>query len=274
MVVACGAQAAMVEEVVQLPVETVDRDGKPFRHGLTVTVFRDDAREKSPFLILNHGRGGNAASRQKLGRVRYAENAAWFVARGFAVFVPTRVGYGVTGGPDLDNTGPCDRRDFPRGFEGAAAQSIAVIRHARSQPFVDAQRGVLVGQSFGGAATVALAAKEIDGVKGAINFAGGGGGNPDKSPEKPCSAERLAETLAGYGKAARVPMLWLYSENDRYWGRDAPRAWFERYNAQGGDARFVQLPPSGTDGHSSFTANREAWTPHVEAFLKALGIAD
>lgn len=268
-----GAHAALVEEIVQIPVEALDRKGQPHRQEITLTVFRDDAREKSPFLVLNHGRSGTAAGREKLGRARYSENAKWLVGRGFAVFVPTRVGYGVTGGPDLENTGPCNARVYPRGFEAAAAQSLAVLEYAKSRPYIDARRGLLMGQSFGGATAVALAAKNIEGVKGAVNFAGGSGGDPDKHPENPCSESLLAQTLAAYGRMAKTPMLWLYSENDKYWGKDYPRNWFAAFTAQGGDARFVQLPAHAENGHGIFTANPGAWKPHVEEFLDSLGFA-
>ncbi|HTE16572.1 MAG TPA: dienelactone hydrolase family protein [Burkholderiales bacterium] len=187
---------------------------------------------------------------------------------------PDARGYGVSGGPDVEDTGFCNQRDYPRGFEAAAAQTMAVLRYARTQSYIDSARGLLVGQSFGGATTVALAAKNIDGVKGAINFAGGLGGNPTGRPENPCSEHRLAQTYADYGRAAKTPMLWLYSENDRYWGKDLPRNWFEGFKKQGGDAQFVQLPASGHDGHSSFTANTGVWRPHVEHFLKSLGFVD
>ena len=66
-------------------------------------------------------------------------------------------------------------------------------------------------------------------------------------------------------------MIWLYSENDRFWGKELPRRWFEQYVGAGAKAEFVQLPASGRDGHSSFTANPRAWKPHVERFLKSLG---
>lgn len=96
------AAAALVEDVAKVPVEFTDAAQRTHQHVITVTVFRDDTRPKSPFLILNHGRSPTAAGRVKLGRVRYDGNATWFVERGFAVFLPTRVGYGVTGGPDLE----------------------------------------------------------------------------------------------------------------------------------------------------------------------------
>ncbi len=268
------AQAALIEDVVQIPVEVADEFNRKHQQTITVTIFRDDVREKSPFLVLNHGRAGTPEERLKLGRARYTVNSQHFVARGFTVFVPTRMGYGVSGGPEMEDTGACNNRNYPRGFEAAALQTLAVLNYAKSLPYVDGSRGLLVGQSFGGATSIALAAKNLDGVKGAINFAGGSGGNPIGRPENPCSPASLARTYAEYGKAAKTPTQWLYSENDKYWGKQLPREWFEGFVKQGGDAQFVQLPPNGKDGHSSFTANPAAWKPHVEMFLKLLGFAD
>ena len=269
------ATAALVEDVLKVPVEFTDASQRKHQQVITVTVFRDDTRPKSPFLILNHGRSPNAEGRLKLGRVRYDGNAAWFVERGFAVFVPTRLGYGVTGGPDLENPGgTCDTRDFAGAFAAAAAQNVALMQFVKSQPYVDDQRGLLVGQSVGGAATVALVAKNIVGIMGGINFAGGMGGDPATRPENPCSQPTLARVWSDYGTTARTPMLWLYSENDRFWGKELPHKWFEAFKSQGAVAEFVQLPPSGDNGHGSFTMNPAAWKPHVESFLKSLGFSD
>lgn len=261
------ASAAHVEEVVQIPVEVVDRYGRPHAQAITVTVFRDEVRERSPLLLINHGRSGTAEGRVRLGRARYSANSAYFVGLGFAVFVPTRIGYGVTGGPDIENTGPCEQRDHARGFAAAAAQSAAVIDFARTRPYVEPSRGVIVGQSYGGATATALAAKNLEGIAAVLNFAGGSGGNPETRPGNPCSEAALAQVYADYGRTARTPMLWLYSENDRFWGAAHPKRWFERFRAAGGRAEFIQLPAIGDDGHGSFTRNAAAWKPHVERFL-------
>lgn len=272
-IVSAPAAAGVVEEVVEIPVAVKDIYAHAHRHTITVTVFRDDQRAKSPFLVLSHGRAGTAAGRHTLGRARYPDNSRYFVSRGFAVFVPTRVGYGITGGPDVENSGTCSRRDFPPAFEAGAVQTIAVIEHAKRQSFVDPNRGVLVGQSVGGAITIALAARNIPGVAGAINFAGGAGGDPDANPENPCSEGSLRGVLAAFGEKSKTPMLWLYSENDRYWGKQYPRAWFDAYRARGGAAEFVQLPSYKTDGHGSFVGNPGAWKPAVETFLATIGFA-
>ena len=81
----------------------------------------------------------------------------------------------------------------------------------------------------------------------------------------------MEKLYAGYGKTAKVPTLWLYSENDRYWGKRLPRQWFDAFVAAGGQGTFVQLPPYAKDGHASFTGNRAAWTPAFEEFLKKTG---
>lgn len=273
MVLASPARARLVEEIVQLPVEVTDIHRRTYQHTITVTVFRDDERLRSPFLIVNHGRAGDDAGRARLGRARYGENAAYFVAKGFAVFVPTRVGYGVSGGPDVEHSGSCTQRDFAPAFEAGAAQVLKAIEYAKAQSYVDATRGMIVGQSVGGAVTLATAAKNVGGVVAAINFAGGSGGNPQKTPEHPCSEAALRRVLGDYGASAKRPTLWLYSENDQYWGRDYPKAWFAAFRARGGSGEFVQLPPFRSDGHASFTGNPAAWKPAVEKFLASLGFA-
>ena len=124
-----------------------------------------------------------------------------------------------------------------------------------------------MGQSFGGTTAIALAAKSIPGVLAAVNFAGGGGGRPDTHPEQPCGADRMTDLFASYGTTARIPTLWLYSENDKYWGPTIPRNWLKAFTDRGGRGQFVQLPSYKSDGHPSFTGNRDAWKPAFEEFL-------
>jgi dienelactone hydrolase len=267
---AAPAWAMVVESRIDLPVEVKDRKGQIVRHTIPVNVTRDTARTGQPFLILNHGRAPYAADREKMGRARYSENARYFASLGYAVFVPTRIGYGVTGGPDVEDTGGCKTKVYPPGYEAGAQQSVAVIEHARRLPYVDPTRGLVVGQSYGGTIAIALAAKNIQGVVGAINFAGGGGGNPKTQPGRPCRPDLLEKMFASYGVKSRIPTLWLYSENDQFLGNVYPHQWFEAFKAKGGRGEFVRLPAHGEDGHGSFTSNPSAWQPAFEKFLKGL----
>jgi hypothetical protein len=44
-------------------------------------------------------------------------------------------------------------------------------------------------------------------------------------------------------------MLWLYWQNDRYWGEPHPRQWHQAWQTGGGQAEFHSLPPTSGDGH-------------------------
>lgn len=266
-----AAPAAVVEDVIEVPVSVKTLYGQEARQAIKVTVFRDDQREKAPYLVLNHGRPASEADFAKMKRQRFVDNSHYLVSQGFVVFVPTRVGYGESGGPDVEYSGRCDSRDFAPAFGAAADQTVAVLKAAAALSYVDPSRGIVVGQSFGGAVAVALSAREIPGLVAAVNFAGGSGGNPTDRPENPCSAHRLEALYKDYGAASKVPTLWLYSENDRYWGAELPRKWFSGFVEAGGKAQFVQLPAYKNDGHPIFTGDPGAWKPAFEGFLRHVG---
>jgi CubicO group peptidase (beta-lactamase class C family) len=263
---ATAAHAKIVQETIDLPVDVTDAHGRKVSHPIRVEIFRDDTRAHTPFLLLNHGRAGSRTVRAGMKIEAYFEHARYFVSKGFAVFVPTRIGYGRTGGPDIEDSGACERKNYPPAYEAAAQESIAVIAYAKTQTYVDPTKGVVAGQSFGGATAIALAAKNLPGVMAAINFAGGGGGNPDKHPQHPCRDDLMGELFASYA-SAKIPTLWLYSENDRYWGPAIPRTWFDGFIAKGGTGKFVQLPSYKKNGHAIFYGNRAAWKTPIEDFL-------
>lgn len=269
------AEAEMLpnESVVRVPVQVALENGGQARGELVVTVFTPQGEGRHPLMVISHGRAGDAAGRAKLGRARYATAARYFTDAGFVVAVPVRLGYGATGGPDLENSGPCGDRRFTPMFNRAASEIAQVIEAMARRPDVDPANVVALGQSVGGGSTVALAAARPAGVRAAINFAGGSGGDPVKSPGKPCGPERLQETYAGYGATTRMPMLWIYTENDLYWGPEWPGRWAEAYNAAGGHAQFERLGPDGANGHSLFTHAPEKWKPLVRDFLRAQGYA-
>jgi dienelactone hydrolase len=266
------AQAAIVEDIVTIPVTVRDIYGHELSHDITVTVFHDDARQKSPFLVLSHGRPANNTENLRMGRQRYTANSRYFVEQGFAVLVPTRIGYGVTGGPDAEYSGnDCRNRLFAGAVGVAIDQIAATIKYAKTLPYVDASRGIAVGQSAGGIATVGVTARNIAGLTAAVNFSGGNGGNPETSPENPCSPGVIEGLYRQWGRQEKIPTLWLYSENDKFWGPRLPHAWFDAFTSNGGKGSFVQLPPYAQNGHSIFTGNPEAWKPAFETFIHGVG---
>ncbi|HET9734801.1 MAG TPA: dienelactone hydrolase [Burkholderiales bacterium] len=265
------ARAILQEQVVELAVTAANARGQSVTHPIKLTIFRDDAVARAPFLILNHGRSAKAEDFVKMARVRYSDNARYFVRQGFVVLVPTRIGYGITGGPDIEHSGGCRSKNYPPVYEATAQHTLQILAYARTLAYVDGERGIALGQSFGGTAAITIAAKNTPGVVAAVNFAGGGGGNPTERPGDPCRPDQLRKLFAGYGTTARIPTLWLYSENDKYFGREHPQAWFKAFVAAGGKGEFVQLPAHGEDGHGSFTRNPAAWRPAFEDFVRRNG---
>ncbi|MGQ2981084.1 MAG: alpha/beta hydrolase family protein [Polaromonas sp.] len=267
-----SAHARLVEEVVQVPVKVVNGYGKEITQDIVVTLFHDDALPKPyPVLVLGHGRAPDAQGRAALGRARYSTNSRWLTRLGFLVAVPTRVGYGESGGEDVEDTGDCQRKNYPPGYAAAAAQTLQVLDAVRQRDDAARDRAVVLGQSFGGATSITVAALNPPGIQAAINFAGGGGGNPKTKPQDPCGPGLLERMFATYGKTAGLPTLWIYTENDMYFGPKLPRQWFDAFKAAGGTGDYMLFPANGEDGHPFFTRAPELWQPTVLAFLRAHG---
>ena len=140
--------------------------------------------------------------------------------------------------------GPCGAKRYGVAAESTNVQSVAAIEFALKQPWVDKGKVIIMGQSMGGFATVVAMGKKHPSVIAGINFAGGGGGDPVARKADPCSYAQLASVFADAGKAnaGATPMLWLYAENDNYWGASIPRKWHDAYVSAGGKAEFVMLP--------------------------------
>lgn len=270
--VATAGAAGLDERVIRVPVQIRDAGGAALVQDIVVTVFEEPGRASYPLLVLNHGR--HVSDRSLLGRARYSQAARFFAALGFSVWVPTRVGYGVNGTAiDAEYAGACSNRNFARSFGTAADQVQQVIEYARGEPHIDARRIVLVGQSYGGATSIAAAARNLPGVVAAINFAGGGGGNPETRPGEPCSASIATATFGGYGHDTRVPTLWIYTENDLYFGPRHTEAWFAAFRANGGNGEYMLLPAFGDNGHRLFARGFDIWAPIVRRFLAERGFS-
>ena len=264
--------AAIVEERTTVPVKVRTVDDREVERDIVVALFLESSSPvPRPLLVFNHGRSGSAAERAALRTSDYAAAARWLTRFGFIVAVPVRVGYGESGGEDVEDSGSCAQKVYPPTFHASAVETLAVLKVLRERPDAARDRAVVMGQSFGGTTAIAVAALNPPGVQGAINFAGGGGGGPVSHPRHPCSEPALHALFAGYGKSARMPTLWLYSENDTYFGPTFPAEWFEAFKAAGGAGEFVRFPPVSDNGHLLFSRGTELWHPRVQAFLASLG---
>jgi dienelactone hydrolase len=267
------ALAADLRETVERLRVTVDGPNGPLTGEFTLTHFRPPGDGPFPLAVLNHGRAP-AGKRREPSRVRSVGFARYWVRRGFAVMVPTRLGYGESGpGIDPEASRACASSDHARVARVMVQQTSATLSFARAQPWVDGSRIILAGASYGGIATIASAAERWPGVIAAVNFSGGLGGRPDNRPAQPCSADRLTRLAAELGRrAGSLPTLWLYAENDLYWGAEWPRKWAMAFSAGGGRADMRMLPPLGEDGHDLRGKGFAVWRPIVDRFLADHGV--
>ncbi|MGZ5081396.1 MAG: alpha/beta hydrolase family protein [Usitatibacter sp.] len=264
LALAMPAQAARFEESV-LRVPVVQGVEQAY---IDVTVFKPRGAGPFPVVVLSHGSPRLEGQRRAEGRQRLVAQSERFASMGFAVLVPTRRGYGESEGRWAEAYGSCANPDYYAAGLETARDLRAAVDAVRREPWADASRIVLAGQSAGGFGSVAASSTEFSGLLGVINFAGGRG---SAGPDQVCGEARLVEAMARYGSRARVPELWLYSINDRFFGPELARRMHQAFVQSGGAAEFVETPPVGLDGHGYFARAIEDWSPRVEKFLQRIG---
>jgi dienelactone hydrolase len=202
---------------------------------------------------------------------------SYWTQKGFAVLAPIRPGYGAgSGGQDFESSNSGSKcsniPNFARVANAGATAIVASVNWVRSQSWARKDRILLEGQSVGGMSTVAAAAKHPTGVIGYINFAGGSGGDPVRTPRNSCHPEVLTALYGSLGGSTRLPGIWFYAENDLFWGEAVPKQWGAAFNAHGGRATLVFTGPSGNNGHNLMRNSPDLWQGQLDAFVKARGL--
>jgi dienelactone hydrolase len=242
----------------------VSIDGHIFN--LAARMFHPPGPGPFPLVIINHGTPVSLrdAAGEKLG---YTNAARWFANQGYVVLVVLRPGFGASDGPYLEKSGPCDHRDYVQDGRETAAVESAIVRAASQLPKIDPHRIVVVGQSAGGFGAIALADDPPPGVAGVISFAGGRGGDDH---DNICGGtQRLVDATATFGRANRLPQLWLFAANDHFFAPPLAHAMFQAYQAGSQPPlRFIDLPAFADDGHKTFSnADPSVWAQPVLSFL-------
>jgi dienelactone hydrolase len=267
-----GLHRDINEHIITLHVEAKDFKGVTTEGDIPVTTFRPNGDGPFPLVVISHGRSGS--KRAEMGRVRFESAARYFVRKGFAVAVPTRLGYSGTASlGDPESEGACRIARYDVAMQAASSQIAATVTRMQQERWVDKRRVLLVGLSVGGISTVGAAALGIPGVVAAVNFAGGHGGNPDQHPGVPCNDSALLKLYAGFGKVSTLPMLWVYTQNDKYFDAAHSKAWADAYNAAGGHAEYRLMGAFGDNGHQLFVAGNDIWQPVLDAWLTQFGFA-
>jgi dienelactone hydrolase len=236
---------------------------------IVVTLFRPRGSGPFPLVVINHGSPRNALARRLVSRYVYRAASTEFVNRGYAVALPTRRGYGDSGGEWAENYGSCNSPDYYAAGLETARDITATVNAMATLPFIDRTRVVLVGHSAGGWGSLAAITEPPAGTVAVINFAAGRG---SRGPENVCGEQRLIEAAARYGERAKIPSLWIYSENDKFFGPRLAQALFAAYKKGGAKAEFVTAPATGDDGHNYFLRDVSNWTLTVDKFLRELAL--
>lgn len=258
-----GAHAAdPIIEPVEFPLVV---DGASLRMVGTVVRPADDKRH--PIVVLSHGAWGPAERRREKARLDYAPLSTWLAARGFAVLVPMRRGYGASEGEMAESSGGCEQPDYTKAALTGAQDILAGLEWLRGQSFADPERVMLVGFSAGGWATLGAASRGPGGLAAVINLSGGRGGFPMNG--WPCAWTRMLDSATAFGAEVRVPSLWLYGQNDALFGPEFAEKLADAWRKGGASADLHIIAPDYADGHGVFMAEEGVafWAPLVERFI-------
>jgi dienelactone hydrolase len=234
-----------------------------------------------PLAIMNHGVSLDPIQRSFFPLVEFRDAAKWFARRGYFVVAPVGTGYGASAidiperglyGPFFSKVGKCSNPNFRDAGLAVAQVDLWIIDFLAAEKRITPKDVVVVGQSAGAWASIALSSLNPPQVGAIIAFAGGRGGRVGGKPNNNCAPDKLVEATMDFGRTSRVPMLWIYIENDTFFGPALSKRMHEAFTSAGGKAQYHLVPPFGDEGHF-FIGSPNAipiWSPLVSRFLDEL----
>ena len=240
-------------------------------------VVRPVGNGPFPLAIMNHGVSLNQRERSFFPIVEFRDAAMWLARRGYMVVAPTG-GYGAAALDEPERgvyslfyskIGKCDHPNFRDAGRAVALLDKWIIEYMTDQKLIVPDNVIVVGQSAGGWAAIALAGENLPAVRAIIIFAAGRGGRVGGKPNNNCAPDQLVTATGEFGRTARTPMLWIYIENDTFFGPDLSKRMYKAFTGAGGKAEYHLLRPFGNEGHFlvGFPEAIPIWTPLVSAFL-------
>jgi dienelactone hydrolase len=231
-----------------------------------------------PLVIMNHGVSLNAKERSFFPLVEFRDAAFWFARHGYLVVAPVGSAYGAAAidlpergiyGPFFSKVGNCANPNFRDPGLAVAQVDSWIIEYMAAEKRIIPSGVIVVGQSAGGWAAIALSSQNPPSVRAIITFAAGRGGRVDGKPNNNCAPDKLVEVTGEFGRTARIPMLWIYAENDTFFGPALSKRMHDSYAGAGGNAEYHMLPAFGSDGHFLIDSADAVplWAPLVSQFL-------
>ena len=268
---------AAAEDVTATPRIQEEMWALPFPLPVLAYVVKPLGDGPFPLVIMNHGIALGAQERTMFPALEYRAAAQWFADRGYVVVSPIRYGASSLDAKDrglygtvFGHVGSCDNPNFRGPGLAIATLNEWVIDYMNKKKIIQPGKTVVVGQSGGGWGSIALASLNPSSVQAIVTFAAGRGGRVDGKPNNNCAPDKLVAATGEFGRTARVPMLWIYSENDSYFGPELTKRMHDAFVAAGGNAEYRVLPAFGGDGHFLIDSPDAVpiWSPLVTQFLE------
>jgi carboxymethylenebutenolidase len=251
----------------QEPGETVTYQSGKFT--LKGTIYKPKGAGPFPAVLWNHGSEKNPGPQPEL--------AAFYNSHGFVLFTPVRRGHGDMPGDyivDVNNRLLAENKDneleawkkmVPL-HEVYNADVQAAFAWLKAQPYVDKNRIIITGVSYGGIQTL-VSAEKISGVRGFISFAPAA-----MSWKMTPLRERMLQAI----NHSKAPIFLLQAANDYNTGpvevlgvavrNKGPLYKAKLYPAFGG-------PDQHQKGHGAFATwnlGTEIWGPDVLSFIDSV----
>jgi pimeloyl-ACP methyl ester carboxylesterase len=263
------AHDGLIEESTFLTVT-----GPKGSYRLEVAIVRPAKAEgRLPVALITHGKARSKADMADTHAYQMLPQARDFAHRGFLSVAVVRRGFGSSDGtPGVATNAPyakCSFNDLQHYFRVESDDLEGALRAIAAHPQADAARVIAVGSSVGGGAVLALAARRPKGLLAVVNLAGGMR-LTDANGALVCAPETPISALATFG-SARLPTMWVYSENDYLSSKENVQRLHEAYTKAGGLAELHIIPPLQPNGHFAFdlAQGRAHWLPHLDQFLRA-----
>jgi len=213
---------------------------------LEALLYRDIDLSSYRGVIMTHGRNGPHPSRNSNELYNYKQLNMELASNGCAVLFIVRRGYGASEGKDSEylssavDSGLAAAKDLKAGAE-----------YLRKYKNVNPEGLVIMGHSQGGWAALSASNYIMEGVIATVNIAGGTNyasmGTGQINDEVQAAWRRGSAIL---GKNSKIPVIWIYSENDRNHPKDRVNAMYKAFTDSGGKGYLHILPPYGDNGHT------------------------
>jgi dienelactone hydrolase len=228
-----------------------------------LTVKRADSPGRLPIALIAHGKPGNLQGMLDDHAKNFVEIARDLASRGWLAVAVIRRGFGQSDGP-MPSPVTCQSTSFIPRFTADADELEATLNFIAGRPDADPSRMIAIGVSAGGAAVMALSARNPTNLRAVINVSGGL--RMENCPKE----QALVQVFKDFGAKSRVPTLWMYAQNDNSFGPELVGRMRDAFLDGGGDVKFVMFDPIGKDGHTLFSsgAGRFRWLQQMDGFLR------